>query len=245
MYMVGRSRQCLRRPPHLRPSFLRLNGINRPILVYRFPRRALTLCPQLCIGIQPDARFPARSADILPTTLYGHFTQAIYRNRPIDVASIICPALGRGVTRSKRRALQWFRKAADNGFPKPCMRLAARMYADIPYAREVGHVGEAVGFATPAGIMEGHDVPPDVLTGVVHWLQKWCATGQLNVVDELDRFRRDALEGGLHCFNAGCAVVGQLKNFKVCPQCKHARRRVPKHRLDCGWPQGNLWQNHD
>jgi hypothetical protein len=51
--------------------------------VYSFPRRALTLCPQLCMGIQPGARFPARSADALPATPYGHFTQAIYRNRPI------------------------------------------------------------------------------------------------------------------------------------------------------------------
>jgi hypothetical protein len=50
---------------------------------YSFPRRALTLCPQLCMGIQPDARFPARSADALPATLYGHFNQAIYRNRHI------------------------------------------------------------------------------------------------------------------------------------------------------------------
>jgi hypothetical protein len=56
---------------------------NRPISTYRFPCRALTLCPQLCTGIQPVARFPARSADGLPATVYGHFTQAIYRNRPI------------------------------------------------------------------------------------------------------------------------------------------------------------------
>ena len=42
---------------------------NRPVSVYRFPRRALTLCPQLCMGIQPGARFPARSADALPATL--------------------------------------------------------------------------------------------------------------------------------------------------------------------------------
>jgi hypothetical protein len=56
---------------------------NRPISVYSFPRRALTLCPQLCMGIQPGARFSARSADAFPATLYGHFTQAIYRNRPI------------------------------------------------------------------------------------------------------------------------------------------------------------------
>ena len=49
-------------------------GTNRPISVYRFPRRALTLCPQLCMGIQPGARFPSRSADALPATLYGHYT---------------------------------------------------------------------------------------------------------------------------------------------------------------------------
>jgi hypothetical protein len=57
--------------------------LNRPISVYRFPRRALTLCPQLCMGMQPGARCPARSADALPATLYGYCTQAIYRNRPI------------------------------------------------------------------------------------------------------------------------------------------------------------------
>ena len=51
--------------------------MDRPISVYRFPRRALTLCPELCMGIQGDARFPARSADALPATLYGHFTHAI------------------------------------------------------------------------------------------------------------------------------------------------------------------------
>ena len=65
---------------------------NRPISVHRFPRRALTLCPQLCMGIQPGARFPARSADALPATLYGDLymcpsygdvTHAIYQNRPI------------------------------------------------------------------------------------------------------------------------------------------------------------------
>ena len=56
---------------------------NKPISVYRFPRGALTLCRQLRMGIQPGARFPARSADALPATLYGHFTQAIYRKRPI------------------------------------------------------------------------------------------------------------------------------------------------------------------
>ena len=55
--------------------------------MYCLPRRALTLCLQLCMGIQPDARFPARSAVALPATLYGHFTQAIYRNRAIEAST--------------------------------------------------------------------------------------------------------------------------------------------------------------
>jgi len=63
---------------------------NRPISVYRSPRRALTLCPQLCMGIQPGARFHARSADALPATLYGHLTQAICRNRPIVDEIEVC-----------------------------------------------------------------------------------------------------------------------------------------------------------
>jgi hypothetical protein len=57
--------------------------LHRPVSVYRFRRRALTLCPQPCMGIQLGARFPAPSAGPLPATLYGHFTQAIYRDRPI------------------------------------------------------------------------------------------------------------------------------------------------------------------
>jgi hypothetical protein len=36
------------------------------------------------MGIQPVARFPARSADAWPATLYGLFTQAIYLSRPIE-----------------------------------------------------------------------------------------------------------------------------------------------------------------
>ena len=44
------------------------------MLVYRCPRRELTLCPQLCMGIRPGARFPALRADGSPATPYGHFT---------------------------------------------------------------------------------------------------------------------------------------------------------------------------
>ena len=134
------------------------------------------------------------------------------------MASNICQALGRGVTRSKQMAVRWTRKAAENGYIRACAELAQRMYGDLPYAREVGHVGEAAGVATSAGLMEGHDVPPDVLTGVVHWLRK----GEHNPV-VMNVFRKMALEGAQHCVNDGCEVVGHLKDFKVCPQCRTAR----------------------
>jgi len=89
-----------------------------------------------------------------------------------DVACFVCQALWRGVTRSKRRALQWCRKAAENSHADECLELAWHMYMDLPYAREVGHVEEAAGVATSSGLMEGRDVPLDVLTGVVNWLHK-------------------------------------------------------------------------
>jgi len=138
---------------------------------------------------------------------------------PYDTASIICLSLGRGVTRSKRRAMQWKRKAAENGIADMCCALAAHMYGDMPYAREVGHVVEAAGVAVSAGVMDGHDVPPYVLTSVVHWFRK----GGVNPYDELDACRREAMEVAPYCRNEGCEVVGLLKDFRVCPQCKTAR----------------------
>jgi len=135
------------------------------------------------------------------------------------MASIICRALGRGVTRSKRRVVHWWRKAAENGQTSACLQLAEFMYGDRPYAREVGHVEEAAGAATSAGVMGGHDVPPDVLTSVVHWLRK----GGHNPVAKLAGLRMTALVGARFCRNDGCQVVGHLKDFKVCPQCKAAR----------------------
>ena len=78
---------------------------------------------------------------------------------------------------------------------------------------------EAAGAAMPAGVMEGHDVPPDVLVSVVHWLCK----GGHNSVDVLYVLRHMEVEGGIYCHNEGCEVVGHLKEFKVCPQCKSAR----------------------
>ena len=71
-----------------------------------------------------------------------------------------------------------------------------------------------------AGGMEGHDVPPDVLTAVVYWLR---AGGEEYPFVRLNEFRRNALEGGKYCHNDGCEVVGHLKDFNVCPLCKVAR----------------------
>ena len=122
--------------------------------------------------------------------------------------------------------MQWRRKAAENGDADACVKLAARMYGDHPYAREVGHVVEAAGVATSAGVMEGHDVPQDVLTSVMYWLQKGCVTGQHDPLTELDVLRNMALEvkeGSKYCRNDGCEVVGHLKEFKVCSQCKTVR----------------------
>ena len=125
----------------------------------------------------------------------------------------------RGVKRSKQMSMRWARKAAEGGRTESCWKLAHDMYGDLPYAREVGHVVEASGVATSAGGMEGYDVPPDVMTGVLHWLKK----GGHNSVYSLDIFRRTKLEGAPYCRNDGCEVVGFLKDFKVCPQCKSAR----------------------
>jgi hypothetical protein len=135
------------------------------------------------------------------------------------VASIICEALGRGVTRSKHMAMRWLRKAAESGDTESCLQVAVRMYHNRPYAREVGHVLEAAGVASSSGVMEGHDVPYDVLISVVHWLRK----GGVNPQQQLNVYRRLSQDGYKYCFNDGCEVVGLLKDFKVCPQCKTAR----------------------
>ena len=91
----------------------------------------------------------------------------------------------------KRRAMQWCRKAADKGVVESCVQLAREMYADRPQAREVGHVEvEATGVAMSAADLEGHDVPPEVLKSVVHWLQKGCVTGQYDPLEELEGLRR-------------------------------------------------------
>ena len=117
------------------------------------------------------------------------------------------------------------RKAAECGHAHSCLRLAQYMYLELPCARVVGHVEEASGSGTSAGFMEGHDVPIDVLTSVVHWLRKGGGNPIHNSIKTLDRFRREVLVGSKYCHNQGCEVVGLLKDFNRCPQCKYARYR--------------------
>jgi hypothetical protein len=117
-------------------------------------------------------------------------------------------------------AMRWVRKGADIGHPATCLKLARFMYGDIPYAREVGHVVEV---AAAARVVEAHDVPPEVMTSVVHWLKRWRGDS----VAALDELREVMKNGGPYCFNDGCKVVGLLKEFKVCPQCKNARQGLP------------------
>ena len=98
-------------------------------------------------------------------------------------------------------------------------------------------MGEAAGSVTSAGVMDGHDVPLDVLNSVIYWLSK----GGHDILAELERCRSRAVEGVQYCFNENCEVAGHLKDFKVCPQCKTARYRVSERRLDDGWAQGKVW----
>jgi hypothetical protein len=60
------------------------------------------------MGIQPGARFPALSADALPATLYGHFTQVIYRNRPITPLRLVAGERGH----ERRGGGRWHRHHA-------------------------------------------------------------------------------------------------------------------------------------
>ena len=84
-------------------------------------------------------------------------------------------------------------------------------------------VGEGTGVAALAGVTEGHDLIPDVLTSVVHWLRRGGDDEIVKLNERLNDFRITTLEGGAHCRNETCEVVGLLHEFKVCPQCKTTR----------------------
>jgi TPR repeat protein len=176
------------------------------------------------LGLSLDKGEGVAAAD--PPAVMGWFGRAAdagHGGAAHNIAAMYTVGTG-GVARSKRRSMQWRRKAADKGVVEACLNFAREMYADCPHAREVGHVEvEATGVAMSAADMEGHDVPPEVLTSVVHWVRNACVTGQRNPLDDLEAFRRVALEGAPYCVNDGCEVVRHLKDFKVCPRCKAAR----------------------
>jgi hypothetical protein len=81
----------------------------------------------------------------------------------------------------------------------------------------------------------------DILMVVSHWLLKAVP----DPLQELEKFRIEALEGAKFCYNDGCEVVGHMKDFKLCPQCRRARycgdacqkqdwNTGGGHKVDCG-----------
>ena len=101
-------------------------------------------------------------------------------------------------------------------------------------------MGEAAWAASSDGVMEGHDIPPNVLTGVVHWLHK----GGHDPVDKLGWVRKVALEGSNYCHNDGCEVVGTDEGLQTLPAMQDhpvLQRCVPETGLDDRWAQDNMW----
>jgi len=94
-------------------------------------------------------------------------------------------------------------------------------HMDRPYAREFGYVAEAQ-IAPWDGMIEGHDVPHDVLNNIVHFLLQGGHQPDA-LINFSDSLREKVLEGAKWCCNDGCEVVGERKEFKVCPQCKTMR----------------------
>jgi len=158
----------------------------------------------------------------MPATSFFHIVDPRFLSQSAshDVPSNICQALGRGVTRSKRRALQWLRKSAENGHTDACFSLPARMRRPALRprgwacrgCRQGGRVGWDLGGA------RRFPGCPDQRSTLVGF-----GRGGIIQSTYFDVFRRTALEGNAYCFNDGCEFVGRLQKFKVCPQCKSAR----------------------
>jgi hypothetical protein len=235
-------------PPHVRPSFLELNGVTlsaaarpgksctpRGLTYLNLGQNRLPCVPPV-FGVPHSAfrrfsaprmvhsagfRRPARCIPpvcgmqllqgLKPAHLAGNpwtvsplYTLVPYITlRHTTARALSARALKSGVTRSKQAAMRWRRKAADNGHADACLHLAQCMYQDKPYARVVGHVVQAVSVATSDWLMERHDVPMEVLAGVLHWMRK----GGHYPAIELDMLESEAREGAKHCCNQGCNVL--------------------------------------
>ena len=59
-------------------------------------------------------------------------------------------------------------------------------------------MAEAARVATSDGVMEGHDAPPDVLTGVIR-----CGRGGTVLLRIFEVCRGRALDGAAYCQNEG------------------------------------------
>jgi hypothetical protein len=91
-------------------TLLSTSGCTRPISVYRFPRRALALCLQLCMGIQPGAR-------LLTRRFVRNFVWAFHPGdipklaccnlRPCGTVEDFCNRLHKGIMKNFKCALVW------------------------------------------------------------------------------------------------------------------------------------------
>jgi len=133
------------------------------------------------------------------------------------------------------------RTAADTGHADACMQLASAAYRDLPYAREIGNVMEAAGVAKLAGVMEGHDIPLDVMNGVLHWLRKG---GHNTLVAILSTSYGAWRWRGLTLPQRGVRGGGPSEGLQSLPAVQDRpilRRRMSETRLDHGWAQGKVW----
>jgi hypothetical protein len=132
------------------------------------------------------------------------------------------------------------RKAAENGLDGACSYIASNMYIDAPYAREVGHVEEAAAAATSFGVIEGHDVPPEVLMSVIYWLEK----GGHNTVGVPLPFTQTSAVGGCTLRQRRVRGFGPAEGLQSLPAVQDRpvlRRRMSESRLDRGWTQDDVW----
>jgi hypothetical protein len=99
----------------------RRNGTGVRLMVGSGARRSISL---RCTP-SAEAGLACNACLVILLILDPHFLSFTVAH---DVASIICQALRRGVTRSKRRAVQCLRKAAEIGSAKASAKLAGRIY---------------------------------------------------------------------------------------------------------------------
>ena len=97
-----------------------------------------------------------------------------------------------------------------------------------------GHVGQAAGVATLAEVIDGHDVPPDILTGVVHWLRKGGHHPLLKPTTGVETRWRGSTLLKRHRVR-DCGPTEGLHSLPVVQDRSILRRRVSETGLEIGW----------